>query len=307
MKRLSVIPVYTSHRYSGKRLLSPCKQLPKRLTTLTSLSLLVSFLWSCGTLQVYKEPDRPVYASQERALTATSLSDSLRVVTFNIRKAEKIELAASELQQLQNETPVDIYLLQEMDEEGVAEIAKSLNLNYLYIPVVHHGKKDVGNAVLTKGAIVCAEKLLLPHAKPMSKSRRLVTVAEVTLNGEKILAYSVHTETSVMSRKNRMDQLDAIIENAEMQAPNYKYVLIGGDFNTLFPKSSKLAVEKFTKNGFDWSTASVGTTARAFFGLVKPRHDYIFTKGMKPLDAVKIETSKSSDHYPVLATFSYKP
>jgi endonuclease/exonuclease/phosphatase (EEP) superfamily protein YafD len=90
-----------------------------------------------------------------------------------------------------------------------------------------------------------------------------------------------------------------------MQLPNYKYILIGGDFNTLLSKDGQSAIEKFTDNGFDWSTSLVGTTASAFFGLVKPRHDYIFSKGFKVMDAYKIEASTSSDHYPVLATFKY--
>ena len=116
--------------------------------------------------------------------------------------------------------------------------------------------------------------------------------------------YSVQTETVVMSRKKRMDQVDAIIEHARLQMPAFKHVLIGGDFNTLFSKSSKLAIEKFKSNGFDWSTATVGTTANAFFGLIKAKHDYIFSKGLKLIDASKIEESRSSDHFPVLATFS---
>ncbi|HEU4634319.1 MAG TPA: endonuclease/exonuclease/phosphatase family protein, partial [Flavisolibacter sp.] len=202
----------------------------------------------------------------------------------------------------------DIYLLQEMDEKGVREIANSLSLNYVYIPVVQKtsSKKDIGNAILSKGPIACFEKLLLPHAKPLSNSRRLVTIAEVTIHREKILVYSVQTETVVMSNKKRMEQVDAIIAHARMRLPGYKYVLIGGDFNTLFTRSSRLAVAKFRESGFEWSTETVSTTARAFFGVIKPKHDYIFSKGLKFINASKMETSKSSDHYPVLATFSMK-
>lgn len=306
MKRLSIIPVYTIRRCL-KSLLFLQKRLPDRLALPSSLLLFVTSFVSCGTLQVYNEPDRPVFQFQDEVSQTKAPTDSLRVVTFNIRKAEKIELATAELQQLQKEKNIDVFLLQEMDEQGAAAIAKSLNLNYLYIPVVYKSssKKDVGNAILTNGTIDCPEKLLLPHAKPLSKSRRLVTIAEVTLHQEKILVYSVQTETVVMSRKKRMDQVEAILEHLRLQAPNYKYVLIGGDFNTLFTKSSKLATDKFRRNGFDWPTATVGTTARAFFGFIKPRHDYIFSKGLKPMNATKMEESKSSDHFPVLATFSY--
>jgi endonuclease/exonuclease/phosphatase family metal-dependent hydrolase len=305
MKKLSHIQPFAGNQPPTQR--PPAFR--KHLVLLSCFALFATCLLSCGTVQVYKEPALPVFHSGEEALQITGKADSLRVVTFNIRKAIKTTLAASELQQFPKTKNADVYLLQEMDEKGVKEIAKILGLNYLYFPVVYKtsAKKDIGNAILTRGAITCAEKLLLPHPKPLSKSRREVTIAEVTVHGEKILVYSVQTETVVMSRKNRMDQVDAIIDHAKAQLPAYKYVLIGGDFNTLFTKSSKMAVKKFESNGFDWSTASVGTTARAFLGLIKPRHDYIFSKGLKLMEAGKIEASKSSDHFPVLATFSMKP
>ena len=102
-----------------------------------------------------------------------------------------------------------------------------------------------------------------------------------------------------------MDQVDAIIEHATLQFPNYQYFLIGGDFNTLFAKDAQLAVKKFSDRGFDWATESVGSTAKAFFGLIKPSHDYFFSRGLKLLRACKMESSKASDHTPVMATLRY--
>lgn len=281
--------------------------MPNPISFKSTLLLFAIFLLSCRTLQVYKDSDKPNFYSNEKIPTNTDLVDSLNVVTFNIKKAEKIELATIELQDVEKTRNVDIFLLQEMDEQGVKAIASSLRLNYLYIPIVYDetAKKNIGNAILTKGTIECPEKLILPHAKWLSKSRRDVTIGEVNVHQKKILVYSVHTETMMMSRKNRMDQLDAIIEHARMQMPNYKYVLIGGDFNTLFTKAGDRAVKKFNGGGYDWCTANVGSTATAFFGLIKPRHDYLFTTGLKLINACKIETSRSSDHYPIFATFGY--
>ena len=64
-------------------------------------------------------------------------------------------MAAQELQQLRRTKDVDIYLLQEMDNKWEAVIAKTLNLNYLYIPVQYRNsaKKDVGDAILTRDTI----------------------------------------------------------------------------------------------------------------------------------------------------------
>jgi len=117
--------------------------------------------------------------------------------------------------------------------------------------------------------------------------------------------FSVHTETVAMSRKMRMDQVDSIIRYAREEAAHYNYVLIGGDFNTVFPNYSRSVVKEFNSIGFDWQTSSVGSTARATMGLVKPVNDYLFSKEFAFSDAYAIRTSRSSDHYPVLVTLRY--
>jgi endonuclease/exonuclease/phosphatase family metal-dependent hydrolase len=271
------------------------------------LLVILSCMGSCKAVQFYKETDHPFFSGADNS-PLTTQTDSLNVVTFNIKKAEKIELAVIELQHFEETRNVDVYLLQEMDEKGVETIAKAMHLNYLYIPIVYDSKdkKNIGNAILTRGTIEHPEKLILPHAKWQNQQRRDVTIGEVNIHQKKILVYSVHTETFAMSKKKRMDQVDAIIEHARMQLPNYKYVLIGGDFNTMFPKDGQTVIEKFNGNGFDWSTAKVGSTARAMFGLVQPRHDYLFTNGLELLHAGKIDPSRSSDHYPVFSSFKYK-
>jgi endonuclease/exonuclease/phosphatase family metal-dependent hydrolase len=307
MKRVPFILILACRKHSIGEVLFFKKYTSVYMAVQSAILLIVTSLISCTTVQVYKEPDQPIFESAAKNRQPVKEAGSLSVVTFNIKKAKKTELAAVELQQFRKTTNVGVYLLQEMDQKGVEVIAKTLDLNYLYIPIQYNktSKKDVGNAILTEGTIDCREKLILPHSKWLSKGRRLVTIAEVSIDDRKILVYSVHTETLVMSKKKRMDQVDLIIEHAKMQLPNYKYILIGGDFNTLLSKDSEWAVEKFNDSGFDWSTAVAGNTARAFFGLIRPRHDYIFSKGLQVMNAYKIEASRSSDHYPVLATFKY--
>ena len=133
-----------------------------------------------------------------------------------MQKAEKIQQAIVELQSFEKTTPVDIYLLQEMDEEGVRFMAEELKLNYLYLPVVYNKllKKNIGNAILARGIISYHTKLVLPHKKWVNGRRRHVTVGEVSMGDKKVLVYSVHTETSTMGRRKRLEQWDAIIEHA---------------------------------------------------------------------------------------------
>src|SRR5688572_17941758 len=267
----------------------------------TASLLFMVILLSCGTVQVYEEPDKPVFVSNEVNNTSSSASDSLTVLSYNIAKAEKIQEAISELQTFEKTTPVDVYMLQEMDDAGVQAIAKELGLNYLYIPVVYNKllKKNIGNAILARGIISDPKKLILPHKKWVNGRRRHVTVGEVTIRNKKILVYSVHTETSTMGRKKRLEQWDTIIEHARSQSSGYQYMVIGGDFNTLFPKDAKEIVQKFSLEGFAWATTGIGYTAEALFGLIKPKEDYIFSKGLQAINAGKLEGSKASDHYPL--------
>ena len=261
-------------------------------------------LSSCGTVQIYEDPNNPVYLSND-INSVSPVNDSLVVMIFNIEKSEKIELAISELKAFESTLPVDIYLLQEMDEKGVKVIARELKLNYLYMPNVHYKMRDqdIGNAILARGSIRNPMKLVLPHKKWVNGRKRNVTIGEVIIRNKSVLVYSVHTETSTMGRKKRMDQWDAIIEHARVRSGQYKYTVIGGDFNTLFSKDAKLVVQKFDTAGFQCATAGTGYTARALYGLVKPTEDHIFGSGFQVLSSGKIDSSKASDHLPVYAVF----
>ncbi len=274
--------------------------MPYRLTTKVVPILSLAILFSCGSVRVYEDPNEPVFVSNEVKNTIGD-SDALVVLSFNIEKAKKIELAVSELKKFETNIPVDFYLLQEMDEDGVQSIAKELRLNYLYIPNVYNKllKKNIGNAILTKGTFGSHSKLILPNKKWVNGRRRHVTVGEVNLGKKKILVYSVHTETSSMKRRKRVEQWDAILEDARLRSTGYKYVLIGGDFNTLFTKDVERLKQKFNAAGFQCATDTAGSTARAFFGLIKPGEDYIFSSGFKVIRSGKIDDSKASDHYPI--------
>ncbi len=104
----------------------------------------------------------------------------------------------------------DIILLQEMNEEGVDKIAKSLEYNYVYYPAsihTHHGK-NFGNAILTKMQISDSQKIILPYQNPKNGQKRIAVSATILINDYKVLVYSVHTETFWLSSRQRGSQLD---------------------------------------------------------------------------------------------------
>jgi len=268
-----------------------------RFHTLSGLLIFSVFLVSCGTLHIYEDPGKPVFISNEHTAIAR---DSLVVLSFNIKKSEKIELAIEELKKFQRTTPIDIFLLQEMDEAGVKLIAETFRLNYLYFPIVHYKmrKQDIGNAILAKGTIRKPEKLILPNKKWVNGRKRHATVGEVSSGAGKILVYSVHTETSAMGRRKRMEQFDAILEHAGSQK-EYSYIVAGGDFNTLYKKDAGTLIQKFHSAGFHCANDSVVSTSKALFGLIQPKLDYIFVRGFNSVSGGKIDSSEASDHLPV--------
>ncbi|HDZ59187.1 MAG TPA: endonuclease/exonuclease/phosphatase family protein, partial [Actinobacteria bacterium] len=110
------------------------------------------------------KPDGPRYEGSYAGGSAR-FSGELNVVSWNIKFAREIDTAIAELNETDQLRNADIMLLQEMDDEGVDAIARSLGLNYVYFPASVHCRtgKKFGNAVLARWEISGSAKLLLPH------------------------------------------------------------------------------------------------------------------------------------------------
>jgi endonuclease/exonuclease/phosphatase family metal-dependent hydrolase len=195
----------------------------------------------------------------------------------------------------------DILLLQEMDPAGVEEIARRLRDNYVYYPasVQPATGKDFGNAVLSRWPIKGSQKLLLPHARPFRGQRRVAVFATIAVGKSVVLAASVHIETIWLGDEKRLDQLKAVIENTPGDA---RFVVIGGDLNTLNLESVRAAERVFRRAGFRAVTEGIGPTVRGEpTGLIAPQSDHIFVRGVTLLEKGKARKARASDHYPIWA------
>ncbi|MDH3724352.1 MAG: endonuclease, partial [Thermoleophilia bacterium] len=96
------------------------------------------------------DQDPTLYVA-EHARGAPEFDGRLRVVSWNIRFGEEIEAALGVLHSSDAVKGSDLLLLQEMDEEGVDAIARSLGHNYVYGAATVHSRtgKNFGNAVLS--------------------------------------------------------------------------------------------------------------------------------------------------------------
>ena len=265
----------------------------------TAIILLLTIsLASCGSMKNYIEPEGPS-STGDYVQTSPAPTDTIKVVSYNIRYGEKIEEAMDELSERKPLFGPDIVLLQEMDGEGVESIARRFNFNYVYFPVSVHKKhdKDFGNAILSKWPIKDEKKVILPYEHPFSKQRRIAAVATIEIGDRDILAYSVHTETFWLSHRKRIAQIDSLIRSVPTQ---FEYVVIGGDFNTSFSNTLREMDRLFNEDGFIRASKGTGFTAREGpFGVVELELDHIFTRGMTVIDAGKVEATVASDHFPI--------
>ncbi len=253
----------------------------------------------------FEEPEGPRFAG-EFAPEPTEFEGKLKVLTWNIRFAEEVETAVSELQAIPDLQDADILLLQEMDETGVAHIAQALGYNYVYYPAsVHsHHNRNFGNAILTKWPITADKKLILPHENPSNEQIRIAVRATVNMDGQALLVYSVHTETYWLSQGKRNAQAAAIVDDI-LAEPESMPVIVGGDFNAVTDPDVDELDAIFAQAGLERVSAGAGASVEvAGVGI---EADHLFARGFTPKDNGTYPDTAASDHFPVWAVLREKP
>jgi endonuclease/exonuclease/phosphatase family metal-dependent hydrolase len=250
-------------------------------------------LLSCRTGRSYESPNEPRYSRTTPPVAFSGTSrDTLRVVSFNIAFARKIDDAIALLTEDPALRSADLLLLQEMDAEGTKRIADALGMAYAYYPALWHRRtrRDFGNAVLSRWPIVDDAKIRLPHVSRYAGTQRTATVATIRIGDTSIRVYSTHLGTvGDIGSSARRDQLRAIFADAA----TYERVIVGGDLNSA--EVGRIALDL----GYVWPTERVARTTR--FG----RWDHVFLKGLRvPNDSAAgtvLRAQGISDHHPVWA------
>ena len=106
-------------------------------------------LGACASAQNYNDPDEPRH--ETRFGSAREPDETLRVVSFNVKFAVKVDEAIAVLRDTPALREPDILALQEMDAEGTERIARALEMNSIFFPAAIHPKtgRDFGNALLS--------------------------------------------------------------------------------------------------------------------------------------------------------------
>jgi len=250
----------------------------------------------------FTQPEGPRF-SGEYATEPSGYDGELKVITWNIRFAEEVETAVSELQSIPDLQDADILLLQEMDEQGVDFIAQELGYNYVYYPAsLHsHHNRNFGNAILSKWPITDDKKLLLPHENPSNEQTRIAVRGTVDIDGQEHLVYSVHTETYWLSESRRNAQAEAIVADV-LANPEQGPVIVGGDFNSITDPDVDDLDEIFAQAGLE--RVSVGAGPSVEVAGIGIEADHLFARGFTPKDNGVYEDTAASDHFPVWAVLT---
>jgi endonuclease/exonuclease/phosphatase family metal-dependent hydrolase len=256
--------------------------------------MLVAGLLGCPTGRNYDDPDGPRYAGGRAVATGPGYKNAttLRVVSFNIEYALRVDSAIAVLAGDPALRNADVILLQEMDEKATRRVADTLGMSYVYYPSVFRFKtrRDLGNAILTRWPIVEDRKIVLPHLSRIVHSQRAATAATIRVGEALVRVYSLHLGTMAgLAPAARRDQLQAILTDAR----RYHRVVIGGDLND--PGIGRIALDM----GYTWPTQRGPSTTRV------GRLDHILLKGFESPDSAAagtvLDNRGASDHLPVWA------
>jgi endonuclease/exonuclease/phosphatase family metal-dependent hydrolase len=236
----------------------------------------------------YPDPHGPRYSgsyARERAA-------GLKVVTFNIRFARRIDRTEELFQKADHLRGADVIALQEMDAPGTETLARQLGYDYVYYPSARHAAtgRDFGNAVLTRWPIQADHKLVLPHLSGLRRMARAATAADLRLPAGPVRVYSVHLATPTeLLPSARADQARAITEDSR-GFPGA--VIVAGDFN-----NRDLVVRVFESADFTWITRDLGATLRFLCW------DHVFARGLEAPPpkgrGIVADNNGASDHRPV--------
>lgn len=248
----------------------------------------------------FDHPNGPKFIGAFATETPAADSDFV-AVSYNLRYGEAVTETIRAFREVDPLPAADIIMLQEMDEDGVAKIARELDFNYVYYPASVAGDGDnFGNAILSRWPITDPTKLILPGLHPLTGQQRTATRAIVHLGEVEILVYSTHIEVVTAPPAYREAQFEAILADIPTTA---SHVIVGGDFNTITARGVDALAELYADSGLAHASAGLGPTFTRF-GMRPAATDHLFSRGFTLGDAGVLDGITASDHFPVWGRFS---
>ena len=277
-----------------------------KLSLRTLLLALLATLLACGIDRDFRPG--PQHVVMDTGEVGPGPTDSLLVVSYNIKFSENADLAVADLRAAGLDRP-DILLLQEMEPADVESIARALGLNHVYHPAaVHpHHSRLFGNAILSPWPITGTRILVLPHPHPWSGHRRIAAACDLEISGRPVRAISLHLATAVLAAQQRFEQAVAVVDS--LVTPWDSAVIIGGDFNTSAPNDIINIRKRYRRQArllpvhlppectvrwHVWRVLGVGC-----------RLDHLFLRGLEAGSSGLEQEAMASDHFPIWARLGW--
>ena len=252
-------------------------------------------------------------AAKTRA--AEAAPDKLKVVSYNIRfrVGGDLERLVELLSRDAEVGGAHLIGLQEVDRNKgrtrnvntVRLMAEALGMHYAWAAPPappdddpEPEEEETGVAVLSLYPLEDVERIVLPHEGPGGR-RRVALGATVSIGGRPLRFYSVHGETRIKMER-RVEQLKAVLEDLGRR-PSVERAVVLGDFNTIKGRDVRACVKLFTDSGFTSPIPHDRSTFKVF--LLKFKLDWIWARGLEPVDGGIDRDIGLSDHWPLWATF----
>jgi endonuclease/exonuclease/phosphatase family metal-dependent hydrolase len=257
------------------------------------LVLLLIIVATRTPVENYTDEAGPIYTGTYAVMPETR-NGSLKVVSWNLNFAARVDRAIEELRSVEVLRDADVILLQEMDDDGAENIAQSLGYNYVYYPAAIHRRhnRKFGNAILSKWPLIMPRKIILSQSFAGLKHNRIAVRALIDLDEGQLAAYSVHLDMVWMLPGQNNSQLDVLVSQMSEEETAS---IVGGDFNSWSSGSISMLEDRFGEIGLRRVSEGTGPTVEILPGL-RLTLDHIFADKAFTSQSGVWHNAEISDH-----------
>jgi endonuclease/exonuclease/phosphatase family metal-dependent hydrolase len=242
----------------------------------------------------------------------------IKIVTYNIRwrGGDDLRKLIAHLRDDPEIGRATIIGLQEVDRNRkrtgnvntIRLIAEEIGLYYAWAapPPAEKSKQpqeeETGVAILSPYPLADVRRFVLPNEGPNGR-RRAAIGATVQIGSTPVRVYSIHAETRT-SNERRLQQFQAVLDDAQANHAKIERVVVLGDFNTITSKDVEATSKLFTGARFQTPFSNDEETWRTF--IIKLKLDWLWLRGLRSIEHGIDRDIGLSDHWPLWTKVAMK-
>ncbi len=291
----------------------------RRLAMMTALTASALLTYGCATISIPQQTNVVHHTSElSKAFSIGAISkclqqncrtvefqdepqeldpESISVLNWNIYKGQR-DNWAEDFREFSRDR--DIVIIQEaMLHSDLTESLKEQNYNWNLNTGFHY--KSVATGVLTASRVKSVSKTGLRTTEPFLRLPKATLISRYDLRGtsEQLLVANIHSVNFTLGKAAYTKQI------RELQAALEQHdgpIILAGDFNSWSDERLRIIEQMISELSLK-SLAYENHNRTKIFG---QEIDHVFYRGLEP---TRLETREvtSSDHNPILVTFSMQP